>query len=257
METVEHIAGMQRDLVLTLRGSDGVIFADFSLSDTLNAVIWPGDQQGVLASPAAKWLNDDPTTGKVRLSVTAADVEALPPAVYRLMVSVTRGAATKPVLQAYYRILPGPGGGTPLKVYGDYQDLLVSMPNLDDLQASTSQAGLAEERAEASRWLEGVILAQSSGEGHRDQLAEWLDAGRLVVDRNVRRMIADYALGLALQGRLSGKGPDDPYPAMGRNFAASARARAKSVTVYVDGSASGDGSYPLAFNLSVINVRRG
>jgi hypothetical protein len=257
METIEHVHGTQRDLVLTLRGPDGSIYDGFLPGDTPSAAIWPGDQQGILASPAATWLGNDPTSGKVALTITADDVEALAPAVYQLAVTVARGAVRRPALRAYYRILPSAGGGTPLKVYGDYGDLLVSMPTLDDIQASTSQAGLMEERAEASRWLESIILAKAVDEGDRAQIAEWLDGGRLVVDRNVRRMVADYALGLALQGRLSGKGPDDPYPAMGRNFAASARARAKSVTVHVDASASGDGSYPLAFNLSVINARRG
>lgn len=257
METIDHMSGTQADITFTLRDADGVLYDRATLADIPTAVIWPGDQQGVLATPAARWVDNNPAAGVVGVTVTAADIEALPPAVYQLMVSLKRGTVVKPAAHIYYRVVPGPGGGTPLKFYGDYQDLLISMPTLDDIQAGTSQAGLAEERAEASRWLEGVILAKARDAGEREQMAKWLASGRLIVDRNVRRMVADFALGLALQGRFSGKGPDDPYPSLGRNFMRSAKATAKSVTVYIDGSSSGDGSLPLGYNLAVINTRRG
>ena len=95
---------------------------------------------------------------------------------YTLLVTVTRGSVTAPIIEATFRVLPTPGSASQsLKTYCSYNDLLNIAPWIRQVQdLDTDQESFYQQRYEARTWLDWLITRSWRG----TSAAYFGDAGR-------------------------------------------------------------------------------
>lgn len=241
MQTISQSIGSYRRRRLTLRTPAGLAAGGYTAEDTLEAVIWPGDDQTPVATPTAAW--DDPAAATVWLTVRESDTEGLDPGTYRGRIWVHSQGRRIDGGDFALRLTASPGAGLALPSYctlGDMERLATGW--VDDLQdLDDDRAGFAEQRYEARRWVDRQLLARREAQlldGHRvAALPPWpeevdasltslrvaLDADGLVRDGgDVARIAAHYALYLVCEPQV-GAGGETPYQTLAARHLTAAR----------------------------------
>lgn len=175
MISIDAYQLQQNDWVLQATNRDGSQPTQFLASDTVIAEVWQGGTNAALFNPAAAWYAY--ATGQVSVSVTAAQMTGLDASGnYTLLVTVTRGSVTAPIIEATFRVLPTPGTASQaLKTYCAYTDLLQYAPWIRQVQdLDTDQESFYSQRYEARIWLDWLIVRSWRG----TSAAYFGDAGR-------------------------------------------------------------------------------
>jgi hypothetical protein len=148
METVTVRQGTARSLTITLANSAGPLA--YVGTETLEAIVWAGDDMAALATLAPTWL--DASAGTVSLAIPAATTTALDPQAYTISLTVVSAGVTYEGWRAWLRIESGPGTADPAAVWCSYDDMLRFASWLDQIQGESDTAGFAEQRARATEW---------------------------------------------------------------------------------------------------------
>jgi hypothetical protein len=148
METVTVRQGTALSLTITLANSDGPLA--YVGSETLQAIVWAGDDQEPLATLTPTWLVA--ADGTVSLTIPAVTTSALDPQAYTISLTVVSASVTYEGWRAWLRIESGPGTADPAAVWCSYDDMLRFASWLDQIQSESDTAGFAEQRARATEW---------------------------------------------------------------------------------------------------------
>lgn len=270
-----------------LNASKGVDFAavvtasggPFTGSEGLAAVVWAGQDQAPLATPAAAWFNH--AAGTIALSLASSALAAIEPARYRIRVDRSDGSAS--LWDGFLELDAGPGASSSLSTYCSFEDLTDRASWVEKLQAKTDLAGAMRQRYLARRWFEdllhrhyrngagmiqdyafvpGISFGGAYGPGllWRDgrrsaELQAWLDAGRLDVTEQVKDACACYAIALLCDRQVSPGKDDNGYAGAARKYFARAEAIAADITAEVD--SDGDGTNDLVIRLGSYDTLEG
>jgi len=157
---VEMVLGTRARWILTLRDAQGRAVTDFLETDPVSASVWAGDDRIPLFSPEVEWV--DPLEGTLAVSIRPAMTVTAEVATYRLQVFVTPPSddQRRCVWDGSIRFLPTAGAGEPDPVYATSEDLFDYCPRLERHLADeeAAQAGFAEQRARARKWLDDTLL---------------------------------------------------------------------------------------------------
>lgn len=258
LQSIEVRQGTDWDRTITLRDELGDVITSYLGTDTLEAKVWPGDDQGVLFLPQAEWEGGDAGTGRVLVWGSRQDVSALTPGTYYLLITVTRADRTKEAYSSYFVVTPGPGLAAPLRAYCTIDDLRDEYEDVDSLQTRRNQAGFADVRAKTRKDVDSVVL--SCYRGDRLWLRDILDGGGLVKTTDVVKLATLWSLASILGAKL----PDAATVAAGRSsahqqaaarFERRANALAKSLVAEID--IDGDGIADITVNCAEVNSRVG
>ena len=241
----------------------------FGDSTAVRAIAWAGGDGTTLATPAAHWA--DAPAAQLFLDVLPADLAALECQPYPLRIECLTGPGWLEVWSGTLRVDPAPGLAAPPLVYAAYRDLDDQAgDSLDSLRSEREGAGLLRSRVEASRWLDGVILARyrpvggwglggggfdpslgrfASIEAPNPTIRDYLASAYLILTDQVRRIVAAKALGFAF-GRQLGS-PE--YRGYSRRFHAAADNDVRCLVAQIDTNA--DGYADLTINCGTINMR--
>lgn len=148
METVTVRQGTALSLTITLANADGPLA--YVGTETLQAIVWAGDDQSALATLTPTWL--DATAGTVSLTIPAATTTSLDPAAYTISLTVVSASVKYEGWRAWLRIESGPGSADAPAVWCSYDDMLRFASWLDQIQGESDTAGFAEQRARATEW---------------------------------------------------------------------------------------------------------
>lgn len=259
-KVLSQAIGSYRRRRVRLRTPDGQAATGFSSADAVSAVLWAGDDQAPLATPLAEW--DDPAQATVWVTFAEADTVTLPPGTYRLQVWVLSQGRRILGADAALRLTAVPGMATALPVYcsaGDVEALASGwVDTLQDLD--TDQAGFAEERNLARRWLDRQVIARRRAwlddwyrvrarwaddakiEADLTALQSHLDADRLMRDGLdaglIERITAHYALHLIFEPQI-GEVNETSYQTLAERHRAQASRLLVGWTARVD--TNGDG----------------
>ena len=269
---LEIVRGSKGAWKVPIRDRAGRLVTTYTGSATLLCECWRGDDQAVLFSPAAAWI--DPAVGAVRIDVTAAQSAAPTPGTYNLVLGITTtGDPVKRPIGGGLRVLPGPGVATARPAYTTFDDLKRYAGKWLDalLRLDVDQAGFAEERADAREALDELIqeyyrggnYAWSYGVGYTPivnagqsdaWLQEQLDADRLIVSRKVREWCSRFALAI-ICGRQVDFGKENGFHRAASHFALTADDLATTMSPELD--LDGDGRADLTVHFGTINRIRG
>lgn len=148
METVTVRQGTALSLTITLANSAGPLA--YVGTETLEAIVWAGDDQSALATLTPTWA--DATAGEVSLTIPAATTAALDPAAYTISLTVVSASVKYEGWRAWLRVESGPGSADAPAVWCSYDDMLRFASWLDQIQGESDTAGFAEQRARATEW---------------------------------------------------------------------------------------------------------
>ncbi len=148
METVTVRQGTALSLTITLANADGPLA--YVGTETLQAIVWAGDDQSALATLTPTW--DDAAAGTVSLTIPAATTTSLAPQAYTISLTVVSATVKYEGWRAWLRIESGPGAADAPAVWCSYDNMLLYSSWLDDLQSESDTAGFAEQRARATQW---------------------------------------------------------------------------------------------------------
>lgn len=264
MQPIQAKLGADRRLKVTLGAGT------YTGAETLTAAIWPGDDQAAVITPTCTWI--DPEERTLSVAWTADDTEDLAPGRYPLELAITASGQVTRLDVAVVEFLATPGAGTARPAYCTFDNLRVEAGSwLDSLQGdSTTQAGFAEERAEAREEFERLLHALYDGPsttgigwpgylptrepmGRSTWLTEQLAADALLVRSDVRRWNVLWSLYLVCKRQI-GKDAKSPYRTMAAEYLAEASALAKTITAELD--TDGDGEGEIAIHLGTIRTLR-
>lgn len=241
----------------SIEGAHGRSLAGvFSGVETFEAVLYPGDDRAGSAVLSAAWIDHTLKAPTWRLTVARAAIEASEPGVYQLQVVLNPDTDDQPLLPpgTTLELVAGPGTSDAPAAYCSARDILDECPWIERLQAESDQAGFARQRRLAREWTDGLLhrhyrpplvertqttFAWPFGPlrtGARDPwLVEQLDAGRLVVTPDVRRLNVLYALSLVLRHQVGTvpSGAKTTYQALGAAYRAEAESLAACITAEV------------------------
>ena len=155
MADIDLPIGSARDVIRQVRDFQGAAFTSvttpFAGTETLTAYVWPGDALANLFSPTATW--SDATTGKYQLTFTSANTSSLTRGIYYFRTVATSGGRTGEIDRGTLRLLPTQSTGTQALAFVTLEDVLDVAPWIEELQASSDQAGLTEARVNATNEL--------------------------------------------------------------------------------------------------------
>lgn len=258
----------------TLTDADGNVPSPaFSSADVLAATIWPGDDQlAVITLPAPAWTNA--AGGVYDLSIPKGSISGLTAGIYRLQVVINPGSNDIVAFDGALELTHAPGSAVAEQVYCSYAQMLRYVPWLQRLQdLDEDQAGFAQQRAEAARWLNRKILQHYRGNlsglvptdyslNHlywglrrsllpQDDMTGYLAAGGLMktykgVDLGVIEVVAKYAVGLVCHQQIA-PGQGSEYAEFASFYLSWAEERCKTLTVAID--SDGDGVPDIAVDL--------
>lgn len=246
----------------------------FEPADTIEAVVWGGQDSATVFTPTAEWINAP--GAEARLSVTAAMTVALTPGVYPLeMTVIVNGTGQRvPFLDAWFEVTESPGVAAALPVYGTVQDLFDFGGGawLPQLRFVPGLANFTRQRARARSRLDTLILKAyrpwtryngarnpyidsgegQSLEGYDKTMRGYLATNKLIVTDETREICALMALEQVCRQQFTFTA-DDPFPARAQYFKAQASRLIKCYRAEVDTNA--DGIAEFSFNLGVHSIR--
>lgn len=270
-QLLEMKAGTDKTFRMTLYDTNGAVVTGYSGASTLTAKVWPGDDQAATFTPTCAWIT--PGSGLFSVTISAAQ-SAVTPAIYRLSVTVTSGGVISPAFDGRLKILDSVGSASALATYCTYEDMRRLAPWIGELQSEDDQAGFAEQRHLARKWLDSIIQKhyrdggwgsyyttfdhlidgyQKHG-GHDTTLQGYLDVSGLILNSDVVETTARYAIGLVLASRLtatSDKG--QVYKGLGARYMAEAKAKVSTLTVGIDTTSPLDGTADLYISLATVD----
>ena len=190
----------------------------------------------------------------------------LPPATYPVRLGITTAdqETTVWVPLCRLRILPAPGTRPARPVYCSYDDLRIHAGAwLDALYSGgeATQAGAAEERAEARAAFDEMLVARggggSIGPGSRAAwLESLLDADGLIVSEPVRRWNVLWSLHLVCRRQITTRAANEnPYRALAADYKAEADALLPTLAPEID--TGGDGVGDVVIPMGTLRIYRG
>jgi hypothetical protein len=243
----------------------------YLITDTLTAKVWPGDDQLIVATPTASWI--DVTVAQWKLAFVPADTATLIPGTYRFRVTATRGSGVVELLSDSVEITAVPGAAAAPAVYCTYEDMAAEVNWLQQFQSETEdQTGFAEQRKKAREWMDGMILRSAPRYGAGQLVSmqgswNWGSGTRLAMDpvmagylaadglmlttpqgRAIVQACACYAISLVFQSQIGKENAG-----MANGFAMKARYIAATIVAEIDSNDDGVADY--AIPLSVTNTR--
>lgn len=244
-------------------------------SATFTASFYRGDDQASLFSPTCAWISASAGTFSVTFPSTSTD--DLTEGVYRLDVFITENSIKSHAVRASIEVIATAGSGTAPATYCSYEDMLLWAPFIRDLvDSQEDQAGFAEQRGQARKWLDNIAQRHYRENGRYSnrqtsldhllgfgftrgeistQLKTWLDDNDLILDPDVVACVAHYAISLVLRRTLTGqKSQTTDYSSYAAHFAAEANARAASLVLRIDTTSTPDGVPDVFINLGVTDT---
>lgn len=257
-------------LVEAYADDQGTTRSVFDPADALEAIAWGGGDSDAAITLVPDWT--DAATGRVRLTLGHAASAAASVGVYPLQVVATLAATSQRVrvLEAWLAVTESPGDSTALPTYGALQDLYDYGGGewLHQLRRSDGLANFASERARARSYLDAMILRKwrpwsdvkvwsgsaLSGpmDGTNPSLSDYLAAGALVVDDDVRELVALKALELICRQRIT-LSEKDEMPRRASYYQSLARNKALRLVAQLD--TNDDGVIEYAIPLGVVSIR--
>lgn len=253
-QTVTLAQGADRTWLSTISDEDGPI-EEYTRGNPLTAELSRGDNQPVLATPAVVWT----TPPGFRLTVTRANTAALEAGIYQLRGFVGEpGGVRKLFLDVRLRIFAGPGTEEEGRSYCTADQIATYFSGLDDLIGDGDETGFAEQRADASSWIDDILLAHWNGDP--SWLRDKLDAGGLVVTPKVVRIAALKAISIVLGDQLAdaqavAAGRQSARQQAGIGFARQASSLVRMLVAEIDTNA--DGRADILVDCSTIRTRYG
>lgn len=160
MDTFSIRQGEALPLTITLTDDQGDPITGYAGTETLAAQVWPGADLALSFNPAVSWLSGP--SGTIDIGLSAAQTATLPEG--RCFGLVTLLDPVDGLLEAYrfaVDVLLAPGTATEGLKYVAFKDLIKHARTwLRPLQDDDSTGGFAEECADASRWLDDLIIAR-------------------------------------------------------------------------------------------------
>jgi hypothetical protein len=260
---------------LTLNGYQGASLAGyFTGSETIQATLWPGDDQSNSLTLTAIWdssISGNPasvTNPVVKLTVNSSVISDLPAGIYWYQVLINPATDKIEAARGRISLRVATGASASLPVYCTFADMTRIVPWVATLMSDEDQAGFAEQRNSARVWFENILFAHDRGQAERAYfeggwltpvlgrsvwLQQQLAAGKLMLRPDIVRANALYALGEVLQDQI-GTRDGTPYQALAGHYRGQAEAIAKSVIAELDTNDDGYGDYVI--DCTQIKVRR-
>lgn len=230
-------------------------------SATFTAYFYRGDDQASIFTPTCAWT--DAAAGKFSVTLPAASTTGLAEGTYRLDVFITEDGIKSHAVRASVEVLATAGSGTAPTTYCTYENMLQYAPWLRDMvDTAEDQAGFAEQRGQARKWLEDLAhkhyrgqryfvtggywtlpntWAQTRLSGRDETLKGWLDSNLLILNPDVVEACAKMAIYYVLQGRMgpSQSSTGNQYAAYAAWFAAEAKTIVSTMTLEIDDANNG------------------
>jgi len=279
-ETLQLKAGTDRTyrhLARRRNATTGVVeaYTDMTSGATVEAKVWPGDDRAPILTIAGDAT--DAATGYFAVTFAADDTASVAEGLYRYQVLATEGGTTVTVFDGRIRISGIPGTATAPTTYCSFEDMKRLAPWIEDLaDADEDQAGFAEQRGEARKWLDvlaqkhyrvpGIgnrqtsldhLLGYGDTVGDRDAtLQGWLDDDRLILDDDVVRACAHYAIAEVCTGKLTPGtvGSGAGYSQFAAYHRAQARGKASTLALRLDTTETPDGECDVVIRLGTTNT---
>lgn len=233
----------------------------YTSSATFTAYFYRGDDQASLFTPTCAWTSA--TAGTFSVTLPASSTASLAEGTYRLDVFITEGGIKSHAVRASVEVLATAGSGTAPATYCTYEDMLKYAPWLRTMvDTAEDQAGFAEQRGQARKWLEDLAHKHYRGQrffvnggywtlpntwamtrlsGRDETLQGWLDDDLLILNPDVVEACAKMAIYYVLQGRLAPaqSGNGNQYGAYAAWFAAEAKTIVSTMTLEIDDAGTG------------------
>jgi len=256
---LEATVGFGAETVITLIDPTTGDPAEFVAADVPSAVIWPGDDRVAAFNPTVAW--DDASLGQLKVTIDGTDTTGLVPGDYRLLITIALDSGGSRAHRHRVRFLPAPGSATAGRTYVSADDVHRYAPAwFADLQTRTDQSGFAEQRHEASLWLDERIIDRFSSTWRkfgevtyrikRKTIRDWLDANALIVTQPVREIVARYTVAIVCEGQV-GSETDHPYWEIARFNRELAETKLRQLTVELDTSGDGKADRLVSMGLHV------
>lgn len=224
-------SGFALTLATTLL-NDGVAVA-FTPADVLDALAWRGGDEAALFAPAVAWISAP--AGTLTLTIAAGQSSALDPGEYRIQVGVTRASGVRSLCyDGRLTVLATIGAAAPALTWCSAADVLryaTSVSTLQAIKAANDSSGFLLQRADAtarrSRMLvkrynprPGFVKVRNNlpdpiagldiqsptavWPSKRDVAAALATVGGIVLEQQLREMIARDAISLILRRQATG-----------------------------------------------------
>lgn len=163
METIICERGGYAETLVQLRDSDGVaVTGKYTGTEVLALTIWAGDDRSPVPLTTSGVFWSDANAGTIHISIEQVDTSTLDSFTYLLNVHITDGGKVRKCFESWLKIEAAPGTAVAPNAYctADRMKRFAGQI-LDNLQDESDQAGFAEQRAQASRWVDRTILARA------------------------------------------------------------------------------------------------
>lgn len=163
METIICERGGFTETLVQLRDSDGVAVTNkYTGTEVLALTIWAGDDRSPVTLTTSGVFWSDANAGTIHISIEQVDSATFDVGTYLLSVHITDGGKVRKCFESWLKIETAPGTATAPITYctADRMKRFAGQI-LDNLQDESDQAGFAEQRAQASRWVDQTILARA------------------------------------------------------------------------------------------------
>jgi hypothetical protein len=264
--------GTDRDYGVTVFDATEAAVTEFTGSEPLTALIWPGDQEAPAATLSAVWT--DAATGSITLTVAASAIASLAVQPWPIVITVLYEGRTFEVWRGWLDVLAGVGAEAAIPVYGSFADMILYSGDwVKQLLTVDSTSGFAVQRGRARSRLEEIILARWRPwvpGMHRDLLdgigwytlpeapdpclMAYLAAGDLIIRPKTLEIVARLAVGYACEQPMGALDGSNPYYMRGQ--IERVRAEALIATYAAELDINGDGLADFVINCGVINTRR-
>jgi hypothetical protein len=162
-----------------LADASGAVITTYDGSETLTCALWSGQDQAVLASPAAAWIS--PIAGTIRITISDTAIAGLAAGLYRLQGTLTSGATTIKFFDGAIDLTPAPGDAAEPATYCTFEDVKLYAPQIQKLQDTRAElAGFLAERGRARSYADEHCLdgyRPNYGRARRGLAADGLTAG--------------------------------------------------------------------------------
>lgn len=263
--------GVDADFMVSIVGSDGRP-VEFTGDEPITVVVWQGDD----AAPTpglvtATWEGGDPAQGMLVASVLGSATATAAPDYHRTRITIAVEGREYLAYEGWLSLTASPGVGEVPRTYIGLKDLIdVGGDWLPALMSDMGHTSFLRDRARASVELEKVILSRCRPYTWADDPRWWgswtdpnapdarvsglLADDRLEVTEQIREAVAYLAASYICERQIT-MDADDVYARRAAYYRAKWRSSLPGLTVAIDASNDGDGSYYMYIDLSVMSSR--